>query len=71
MLKKPVEVVKGQILADWAQKPPKPYFIVMSLDSMIGEDFGIITGWDPSVCKSNRLHVDILRISFINSEYIL
>ena len=24
-----------------------------------------INGWDPSVCKSNRLHVDILRFSFI------
>ena len=24
-----------------------------------------IIGWDPSVCKSNRLHVDILRFSFI------
>ena len=29
----------------------------------IGEILGI-TGWDPSVCKSNRLHVDILRCSF-------
>ena len=24
-----------------------------------------ITGWEPSVCKSNRLRVDILRLSFI------
>jgi hypothetical protein len=24
-----------------------------------------IIGWDPSVRKSNRLHVDILRFSFI------
>ena len=30
-----------------------------------------ITGWDPSVCKSNRLHVDILRFSFIKLGYIL
>ena len=30
-----------------------------------------ITGWDPSVCKSNWLHVDILRISFIKLEYVL
>ena len=30
---------------------------------VIGEIFGHnITGWDPSVCKSNRLH--ILRFSF-------
>ena len=26
-----------------------------------------ITGWAPIVCKSNRLHVDILRFSFIIS----
>ena len=32
---------------------------------MIGEILGITTGWDPSVCKSNRLHADILRFSFI------
>ena len=30
-----------------------------------------ITGWDPSVCKSNWLHVDILRVSFIKVGYIL
>ena len=30
-----------------------------------------ITGWDPSVCKSNRLHVDILQFSFIKLGYIL
>ena len=29
-----------------------------------------IIGWDPSVCKSNRLHVDILRFSFIKLGYI-
>ena len=32
---------------------------------------GITTGWDPSVCTSNRLHVDILRFSFIWLGYIL
>ena len=26
ILKKPVEVVKGRILAGWVQKPPKPCF---------------------------------------------
>ena len=31
----------------------------------------IIIGWDPSVCKSSRLHVDILRFSFIKLGYIL
>ena len=30
-----------------------------------------ITGGDPSVCKSNRLLVDILRLSFIRLGYIL
>jgi hypothetical protein len=30
----------------------------------LGRFVGII-GWEPSVCKSNRLHVDILRFSFI------
>ena len=30
-----------------------------------------ITGWEPSVCKSNRLHVDILRFPFIKLRYIL
>ena len=35
-----------------------------------GRFLGII-GWDPSVCKSNWLHVDILRFSFIKLGYIL
>ena len=30
-----------------------------------------ITGWHPSACKSNRLHVDILRFSFIKLGYTL
>ena len=30
-----------------------------------------IIGWAPSVCNSNRLHVDILRVSFIKVVYIL
>ena len=29
-----------------------------------------ITGWDLSVCNSNRLHVDILRFSFTKLGYI-
>ena len=32
------------------------------LQPVIGEILGIIS-WDPSVCKSNQLHVDILRFS--------
>ena len=34
-------------------------------------DFGATTGWDPGVYNSNRLHVHILRFSFINLMYIL
>ena len=30
-----------------------------------------IIGWDPRVCKSNRLHVDILRFSYTILGYIL
>ena len=37
---------------------------------VIGEILGT-TGWDPSVCKSNRLHVEIVRFSFIKLGYIL
>ena len=36
-----------------------------------GRFLGIITGWDPCVCKSNWLHVDILRFSFTKFGYIL
>ena len=37
-----------------------------------GDFLGIITGWDPSACNSNRLlHVDIPRFSFTKSGYIL
>ena len=40
-------------------------------DQWPGRFLGII-GWDPSVCRSNRLHVDdILRFSFIELGYIL
>ena len=35
-----------------------------------GRFLGIIGG-DPSVCKSSRLHVDILRFSFMKLGYIL
>ena len=35
------------------------------------ERFLGITGWDPSVCKPNRLHVPIRRFSFIILWYIL
>ena len=35
-----------------------------------GRFLGIID-WDPNVCKSNRLYVDILWFSFIKLGYIL
>ena len=35
-------------------------------DQWSGRFLGI-TGWNPSVCKSNRLHVHILRFSFVGS----
>ena len=38
------------------------------VQSVTREIFG---HWDPSVCKSNRLHVEILRFSFITLRYIL
>ena len=40
-------------------------------DQWSGRFLGIITGWDPSISKSNRSHVDILRFSFIKLRYIL
>ena len=36
-----------------------------------GDFWALIIGWDPSVCKSNQLHVDILRFSFMKLGYIL
>ena len=30
-----------------------------------------ITSWNPSVCMSNRLHVDAIWFSFIKLRYIL
>ena len=39
-------------------------------DQWSGRLLGVI-GWDPSVCKSNWLHVDILRFSFVKLAYIL
>ena len=44
---------------------------VSNLGQWSGRFLGMITGWDPSVCKSNQLHVDILRFSFIELGYIL
>ena len=32
ILRKPVEVVKGRILAGWAQKPPEPWFKLLVLN---------------------------------------
>ena len=44
--------------------------ITFQSNSVIGDIFGH-TGWDPSVCQSNRLHIHILRFSCINLGYIL
>ena len=51
------------------------FFLVMliiefRMAQWLGRFLGI-TGWDPSVCKFNMLHVDILRVSFIKFGYIL
>ena len=39
--------------------------------SVIGEIFGHNFSQDPSVCKSNQLHFDILRFSFIKLGHVL
>ena len=41
------------------------------LNQWSGRFSGSITGWDPNVCKSNQLHVDILRFSFMQLRYML
>ena len=52
------------------QKHVRSTDLVKGLEQWSGGFLGII-GWDPSVCKSNRLHIDILRFSFIKLGYIL
>ena len=47
------------------QDPPTWAMKGQLLVQWLGRFLGIITGWFPSVCKSNRLHVDIHRFSFI------
>ena len=39
--------------------------------NVVNKRFLGITGGDPCFCKSNRLHVDIIRFSFIKLGYIL
>ena len=50
------------------------YYLITALGSCVkqwtGRFLGIITRTCPSVPKSNRLHVDILRFSFLKSGYI-
>ena len=48
----------------------KQYGIAGCPEQWLGR-FSDIIGWDPSVCKSNRLHIDILRFSFLILGYIL
>ena len=45
-------------------------FIVQARNKWLGRCLGIITGWDPSVCNSHRLHVHILWCFLIKLEYI-
>ena len=45
-------------------------FWLTHLDQWSGRFLGM-TGCDPSVCKSNRWHVDMLRFSFTKLRYIL
>ena len=44
--------------------------LVLDWTLWLGRFWGI-SGWDPSVCKSNWLHVDILRFSLIKLRYIM
>ena len=43
----------------WRNGPKKE--LIVGQGQWSGTFLGIITGWDPSVCKSNRLHVYILQ----------
>ena len=58
----------GDGLLHWPQN--WQHLVCSTLDQWSGRFLGII-GWDPSVCKSNRLHVDILQFSCIKLGYIL
>jgi hypothetical protein len=59
----------------WVQQPityfrkARDDFMVHDVKWWSGRFLGII-GWDPSVCKSNRLHVDILWFIYIKLRYI-
>ena len=51
-------------------------WLVCEVALRVGLDYGSVPGriehgQDPSVSKSNRLHVDIFRFFFINLRYIL
>ena len=46
-------------------------FCIMDGAQWLGRFLGITTGWYPSVCKSNRLYVGILRFSYIKLGYFL
>ena len=53
------------------RKGPGNYHIHICSPNQCPGRFLGITGQYPSVCKSNQLHVDILRFSFIKLGYIL
>ena len=58
---------------DNLRKSPSPNRVTQSgFHRWSGRFLGITTGWDPSVCKSNRLCVHILQFfSFIELGYII
>ena len=53
------------------QKVPQSQKLETLHTSDQGDSWAFVIGWDPSVCKSNRLHVDMLQFSFIKLGYIL
>ena len=48
-----------------------PHTLIGIINQWLERFLGIITGWDPCVYKSNRLHVHVIRFSFIKLGYIL
>ena len=53
------------------QQQQQHSFLEVAVPTRDGGDFLGIIGSDPSVCNSHRLHVDILRFSFVKFGYIL
>ena len=53
----------------WMPKPLPPWNHYTGWSQWSGRFLSII-GWDPSVCKSNRLHVGTIRFFYLNLRYI-